>query len=233
MNSVGRKLKIYLVAGLFAIAAAIFLGSRDNRQYWLQRLARKTVRQSVGAICKARPEVREAARAMGGPLTIFVFKDERMVELSAPGWNAPRRYHMTGFSGGPGPKLREGDGQIPEGVYGVECLNPNSAFHLSLKVSYPNEFDRAQALLDGRDNLGGDIMIHGGSASVGCIPIGNVAIEEVFCFAAAAGRKNVRVIIAPYDMRGGRDAGRERSDVPWYGELCDTVAIALGQDRNL
>lgn len=86
---------------------------------------------------------------------------------------------MTGTSGTLGPKREEGDGQIPEGVYGVEDLNPNSLFHLSLKVSYPNAFDREMAKREGCGNLGGDIMVHGGSATVGCIPIGDDAIEEV------------------------------------------------------
>ena len=48
-----------------------------------------------------------------------------------------KRYPFTGFSGGPGPKLREEDGQIPEGIYAIEYLNPNSQFHLSMKLNYP------------------------------------------------------------------------------------------------
>ena len=108
------------------------------------------------------------AKDVGCGLSIFVFKNERKVELRAKGWNAPRVYAMTGFSGVFGPKLKEGEGQIAEGVYGVEYLNPNSLFHLSLKVSCPNDFDRAMAKEDGRTESGGDIMIHGGRAKVGC-----------------------------------------------------------------
>ncbi len=63
---------------------------------------------------------------------------------------------------------------------GIEYLNPNSKFHLSMKVSYPNSFDREMAKLDNRDNLGGDIMIHGSNRSVGCIPIGDGGIEELY-----------------------------------------------------
>ena len=59
------------------------------------------------------------------------------------------------FSGTLGPKLREGDGQIPEGIYGIGYLNPNSSYYLSLKVTYPNASDRARAKKDGRTNLGG------------------------------------------------------------------------------
>ena len=61
-----------------------------------------------------------------------------------------KRYPITGFSGGPGLKLRDGDGQIPEGIYAVEYLNPNSHFHLSIKLNYPNAFDKAKGKADGR-----------------------------------------------------------------------------------
>jgi hypothetical protein len=53
-----------------------------------------------------------------------------------------------------GPKLREGDGQVPEGVYGIVYLNPNSVAHLSLALSHPNDYDLARAQEDGRDDLG-------------------------------------------------------------------------------
>ena len=80
---------------------------------------------------------------------------------------------------------------------------------------------------DGRTNLGGDIMIHGGRATVGCIPIGDDAIEEVFFFAAKAGTENTTVVIAPYDMRKCRRPDLERSPLSWYGSLCDAIAAAF------
>ena len=195
----------------------------------LSRFAGHTVAKRVEAIAAAKPWIEETAGRMKGELKIMVFKNERLVELQNMGWEAPRIYRMTNASGKLGPKLREGDGQIPEGVYGIEYLNPNSAFHLSLKVSYPNATDRRHAREDGRGDLGGDIMIHGGNATIGCIPIGDDAIEEVFFFAAKAGPKNVSVVIAPYDMRDGRNAAMEQSPLPWYGTLCDEIAAALDE----
>ena len=75
------------------------------------------VMQPMGV--RGMPRFRERARAKsaGGKLRILVFKNERSVEVHAPGWKAPRIYQMTAFSGTLGPKLREGDGQIPEGIY--------------------------------------------------------------------------------------------------------------------
>ena len=134
---------------------------------------------------------------------------------------------MTAFSGTLGPKLREGDGQIPEGIYGIGYLNPNSSYYLSLKVTYPNASDRARAKVDGRTNLGGDIMIHGKAVTIGCVPVGDDAIEDIFYLASAVGIKNVLVVIAPYDMRKGRKPELERSPLKWYPNLCEEIHTAL------
>jgi hypothetical protein len=98
-----------------------------------------------------------------------------------------RSYPILAASGIPGPKLQEGDGQVPEGIYPIESLNPNSRFHVALRVGYPNMFDSFQAARDGRTRLGGDIMIHGSSVSVGCLAMGNEAAEDLFVLAADTG----------------------------------------------
>ncbi len=139
---------------------------------------------------------------------------------------------MTAFSGTLGPKLREGDGQIPEGIYGIDYLNPNSRFYLSLKVSYPNASDRARAKVDGRVNLGGDIMIHGKAVTIGCVPVGDDAIEDIFYLASAVGIKNVSVVIAPYDMRKGRKPELERSPLAWYPDLCREIAAVVVKNTD-
>ena len=186
-----------------------------------------TETERIAAIAAKKPELKTIAESAGGKLRILVFKSERMVELESPGWKTTRNYPMTGFSGRLGPKLKEGDCQIPEGIYGIEYLNPNSLFHLSLKVSYPNADDKARAKADGRTDLGGDIMIHGGSATVGCIPVGDDAVEEIFYIASAVGIKNISVIITPYDMRNGRKPELERSPLRWYPDLCREIETAL------
>lgn len=112
-----------------------------------------------------------------------------------------KKYPFTAFSGEIGPKLKEGDGQIPEGIYKIEYLNPNSAFYLSLKINYPNEFDKKMGSKDNRSNLGFDIFIHGKAKTIGCIPLGDQAIEEVFLLASNVKNKNIEVVIAPHDFR--------------------------------
>ena len=111
-------------------------------------------------------------------------------------------YAILAASGTLGPKMAEGDRQVPEGVYRIESLNPNSLYHLALRVDYPNAEDKAQAKRDGRDTglLGGDIMIHGSSCSIGCLAMGDPVSEELFVLAADTGLKNIRVILSPVDF---------------------------------
>lgn len=197
----------------------------------MSRAVSHTVEERIEAIEKKKPWLKTLAKGAEGHARILVFKKERMLEVSAPGWrDSVRKYPMTGFSGALGPKLKEGDGQIPEGVYGVEYLNPNSRFYLSLKVSYPNSFDREKARCDGRKDLGGDIMIHGKNVTIGCVPVGDDAIEDIFYLVHSAGIQNTTVVISPYDMRQGRKPELENSSVPWYGELLDVIEKEIGTD---
>jgi hypothetical protein len=68
-------------------------------------------------------------------------------------------------------------------------------------VNYPNAFDRARAREENRANLGGDIMIHGKAVSIGCLAMGDEAIEELFVLAALTGAKNIEVLLCPRDLR--------------------------------
>lgn len=85
------------------------------------------------------------------------------------------------------------------------------------------------AKADGRTNLGGDIMIHGKAVTIGCVPVGDDAIEDIFYLASAVGIKNVSVVIAPYDMRKGRKPELERSPLKWYPNLCEEIHTALSE----
>lgn len=109
-------------------------------------------------------------------------------------------YPILGASGGPGPKRREGDRQVPEGFYRLSALNPNSLYHLSIRVDYPNPEDIRHAAVP-QSELGGDIYIHGGGGSVGCLAMGDPAIEEIFCLVALADKNERRILLAPRDFR--------------------------------
>jgi hypothetical protein len=136
--------------------------------------------------------------------TLIALKQEKKMELWARvsgGFRFIRDYYILAASGTEGPKLRQGDKQVPEGIYRISELNPNSHYHLSMKLNYPNDFDYFQAGLEGRTDLGSDIFIHGKDASIGCLAMGDDAISELFVLTALVGTENVKVVIAPHDPR--------------------------------
>jgi murein L,D-transpeptidase YafK len=106
-------------------------------------------------------------------------------------------YPVCAASGTVGPKRREGDLQVPEGFYHISGFNPWSRFHLSLRVDYPNASDR---LLGDPRSPGGDIFIHGSCVTIGCIPLRDGPIEEVYLAAVDArhaGQARIPVHIFP------------------------------------
>jgi hypothetical protein len=171
-------------------------------------------------------------------LAYVAFKDTRRLEVygraSPEGpWRFVKAYPVLGASGGLGPKLAEGDEQVPEGLYRAEFLNPNSRFHLSIRLDYPNAFDRRMAQADGRRRLGGDIMIHGGSASIGCLAMGNPAAEDLFVLAALARRKRLTVLISPTDFRIEPAPARMAAAQPaWVRTLYASLRVELQQFRR-
>jgi hypothetical protein len=178
----------------------------------------------------------EAAQVNYPParVVLLALKHEKLLELYAAGTNQDlhfvHAFPILAASSSSGPKLREGDQQVPEGVYPVESLNPNSKFHLALRLGYPNAFDREQARLDGRDNLGGDIMIHGGAASVGCLAVGDEAAEDLFVLAADAGTSAVTVVISPVDFRKTADIPSPPTNLPpWTVSLYQTLKSKLNE----
>jgi murein L,D-transpeptidase YafK len=109
-------------------------------------------------------------------------------------------YKFCTNSGKLGPKRKQGDYQIPEGFYHVDRFNPHSAFYLSLGINYPNNSDRK---LSPHSNLGGDIFLHGDCVSIGCIPITDEKIKELYFFAVEAknnGQSKIPVHIFPWEM---------------------------------
>ena len=156
-------------------------------------------------------------------LEVYVIEDSSISLLTT--------YPFTAFSGKLGPKLREGDRQIPEGIYQIGYLNPNSAYHLSLNVDYPNTFDKEKAREDGRTQLGGDIFIHGKAVTIGCIPIGDLAIEELFLLASHARKNAIKVIISPRDFRRQGEFP-EIEGISWEEELYTNIAMELSLIPN-
>ena len=94
-----------------------------------------------------------------------------------------KTYRVCMQSGTMGPKRFQGDYQVPEGFYYINEFNPNSNYHLSLGLNYPNASDR---ILSDSIRPGGEIYIHGSCVSVGCIPVTDDQIEELYIIASYA-----------------------------------------------
>jgi hypothetical protein len=228
----GRRLAtppIVLALGLIVAVAGCGPPARRRPQPQAPReptIADRVAQYGPGARARLAPFFR-AARVPYPParFVLLGLKQERELQLFAagPGHDLAyiRSYAIYGASGVLGPKLREGDGQVPEGIYSIVYLNPNSVAHLSLALSYPNDFDLARAEEDGRDNetLGGNIMIHGGSGSIGCLAIGDEAAEELFVLAADAGWDRGLVVVSPVDFRRSVLPADYRAATPWVESL--------------
>jgi len=138
-------------------------------------------------------------------IMIVAYKKEQISQLWAPSKNHEtftfvKEYTFTATSGTLGPKRKQGDMQIPEGFYHITHFNPFSNFHLSMKINYPNKSD---SILGVKRNLGGEIRIHGSAVTIGCIPIGDETIEELYIICVdtkSAGQKDIPVYIFPCKM---------------------------------
>jgi L,D-transpeptidase catalytic domain len=179
-----------------------------------------------------------AAKANFPPaeLALVAIKDEKVLELHARAvtgeWQFVHRYKILAASGTMGPKLRQGDNQVPEGVYGISFLNPNSKYHVALRVDYPSAFDKEMAAKDGRTALGGDIMIHGKNVSKGCLALGDEAAEELFVLAESAGLPKVKVVIAPTDLRGAAVPAAGEGQPKWVPQLYTRIASAMAPFKS-
>lgn len=163
-------------------------------------------------------------------IALLAFKDTQKLQLYIKSpktdYHLLKTYDFTAFSGKIGPKLKNGDKQIPEGIYQMEYLNPNSRYHLSLKVNYPNAFDLQKAKSDNRTDLGGDIMVHGKSVTIGCITIGDKNIEEVFTLAAKSFNQSFPIIISPSDFRKNSNFP-DIEEIAWEKELYSEIQTTL------
>ncbi|MCR9220368.1 MAG: L,D-transpeptidase family protein [Alphaproteobacteria bacterium] len=137
-----------------------------------------------------------------GDAALRFIKSYRMTAGPLPVAQAPK-----------GPKRRAGDRRVPEGLYRLHTLNPNSVAHVSIRIGYPNRFDRARAEAEGRapESLGDAIMLHGGgpSGTEGCLALADREMEELFTLLADARADAARrgdtapadILIAPRDFR--------------------------------
>ena len=139
---------------------------------------------------------------LGDAVFIRIFKKERQLEIwmqNGLSYDLFKTYSICYNSGKLGPKLREGDKQSPEGFYtvGARQLNPNSDYHLSFNLGFPNEYDRSHK------RTGSLLMVHGRCSSAGCFAMTDYRMDEIYAIvesAIIAGQRQVPVHIFPFRM---------------------------------
>ena len=234
-----RRVILTLLVAL-AIICTIVATSRGRNLIWAAYTrirGRHTVDQRLeqyGNAARHRLiQVFERAQISYPPNTVglLVLKDQRRLEVYAGSDEGNLRficnYAIQGQSGELGPKLHEGDQQVPEGRYEIESLNPNSRFHLALRLNYPNGFDKRMGRQDGRTQLGSDIMIHGGTTSIGCLAMGDKVAEDLFVLVADTRRSNTFVVIAPVDFRFKNDWVAPNDLPKWATDFYSKLRIEM------
>ena len=166
------------------------------------------------------------------PQQVFIrsFKREKVLEIWAntadqTGYVLLKAYENCHLSGELGPKRAQGDMQVPEGFYYINDFNPISDYFLSLGINYPN---RSDLIYSDAADPGGDIYIHGNCASIGCIPITDEYIMEVYLlcyYASLNGQHNIPVHIFPFVMSYDniRRIKREYADEPALLQFWDNL----------
>lgn len=150
-------------------------------------------------------------------LELWMLRDDRFVRFAT--------YPICRWSGTLGPKLQEGDRQAPEGFYTVDAaaLNPNSRWHRSFNLGFPNELDRAHG------RTGTFLMVHGGCASIGCYAMTDPVIDEIWRLVTAAlgnGQSRIPVHVFPFRMTS--ENMEQVRDSPWHPFWRD---LKIGHDH--
>ncbi len=163
-------------------------------------------------------DLAELGMTWGSPVFLRIFKQESVLELyvqrkDASDYALFRSYPICAYSGGLGPKTKEGDEQAPEGFYNVSLgrLNPVSSYHLAMNLGYPNAYDRFHK------RTGDFLMVHGDCVSIGCYAMTDDGIDEIYSLVDAAlrnGQASVPVHAMPLRFTRG-----------WKNRIGDDVAL--------
>jgi murein L,D-transpeptidase YafK len=175
-----------------------------------------------------RTELAAKGLQLGRPIFIRIFKEEHELELwvkSGLQYELFKTFPICKWSGALGPKQREGDWQSPEGFYSVSRsqMNPNSQYHLSFNLGFPNAYDQAQG------RTGTFLMVHGACVSVGCYAMTNEGIEEIWLIAdeaLKAGHASFDVHAFPF--RPTPEALAQHQTSPWHAFWAN---LAVGYEK--
>lgn len=193
--------------------------------------------RSREAVKRVEPKLKAAldkeGLKLGSPIFIRIFKEPAKLEIWAQKestFQLFKSYKVCRLSGDLGPKLKEGDGQAPEGCYFVTTsqMNPKSSYHLSFNLGYPNAFDRHHG------RTGSALMVHGSCFSIGCYAMGDDAIEEIWTLCSRAlekGQKFFRVHCFPFPLTDKTLQEHSRSNWITFWKELKPIYEAFEKDR--
>jgi murein L,D-transpeptidase YafK len=202
---------LVLLVLLLALAGAIALTAKPELGQSLHdRVIRMVARVApdlaarwrLGAEMPLEERLADRGFALGSEAFVRIFKSERQLELwlrRDKVFELFQTYPICNWSGELGPKLKEGDGQSPEGFYavGLRQLNPRSAYYRAFDLGFPNAYDRAHG------RTGSLLMMHGDCLSIGCYAMTDKGIDDIYRIAEAAlrnGQREVSVHVFPFRM---------------------------------
>lgn len=213
-----------LITTLIILTALILI----KRPYQDPERSAKAVAMQTPLLVEA---FKEKGMVFGQSVFIRIFKQEAELEVWVESPDSPdspeisgqyklfKSYPICAYSGDLGPKLQEGDGQSPEGFYFINdsSFNPNSTYHLSFNLGFPNALDRQLG------RTGSFLMVHGNCVSIGCYAMTDDGIEEIWTIAKAAlksGQPYIRIHAFPFKMTNENMAKHQENRwINWWKDL--------------
>lgn len=231
-SSPAKIIGAFFLLGLLASTLWFYFSSHEQKQSvasvvtrFVPALRPVLLQQSTGTL---QSELQKAGFALGQPVLLRLYKQESELEI----WmmrNATFEYFKTfpicKWSGQLGPKLREGDGQSPEGFYEISSkqLNPNSRYHLAMNIGFPNAFDASES------RTGSAIMIHGSCVSIGCYAMTDAGIEDIYKLVEKAltnQQSSIPIHIFPFRMTSENLAAQAQNPfITFWENLAEGDAI--------
>jgi murein L,D-transpeptidase YafK len=197
---------LFLFLAVLAFAMWIFVARDEQKQSLASFVAqyvpplREVLKQKTPG--NLSQELKNAGFRLGQAVLLRIYKQESELEVwleRDTQYVLFKTYPICKWSGQLGPKLKEGDGQSPEGFYVVTAkqLNPNSHYHLAMNIGFPNAFDQSLS------RTGSALMIHGSCVSIGCYAMTDAGVEDIYVLvekALSAVQTSVPVHIFPFRM---------------------------------
>lgn len=193
--TLGRKLRSILLLGASLAVAGMLAGCGGFKPASNAKANQPLKQETISRLSSM-------GSSPGAGMMVRIFKESSELEVwkqTAGGYKLYKSYEICAWSGGLGPKVKEGDRQSPEGFYTITpgLMNPNSNYYLAFNTGFPNKFDRAYG------RTGSDLMVHGDCSSRGCYSMTDESIAEIYALARESfkgGNPSFQLQIYPFRM---------------------------------